>query len=304
MKFYINENLKDKSSGKIKFLKHLSETLQDMGVKYDSKNPDVLLHIGRDYKNYMNKSKLICRLDGLHINSKDNYKKNNDKIKKAVNESSAIIYQNEFCKASYETFFPKFAIKKNTCILNGAKINKKNDKDGSYIANVKWRPHKRPKETAESFLLALEMGLDSVLYFTGEVEEKYKIKHKNIKYLGWVQDEKLHNMLDSCSYGIHIAWLDWCPNTVVEYMCNHIPVVCTDSGGTKFIVKNNGIVAKDYNWDYKPHALYNPPQVNTHDVARCIMDVRNINEVDNTHVDILNVAKYYYNFFIEVCDGK
>ena len=80
MKFYINENFEDKTSGKLKFLSVLSLVLQDLGLKNSKNEPDVLLHIGRNYDSYINKSKLICRLDGLNINTDYDYKKSNSKI--------------------------------------------------------------------------------------------------------------------------------------------------------------------------------------------------------------------------------
>jgi glycosyltransferase involved in cell wall biosynthesis len=63
-------------------------------------------------------------------------------------------------------------------------------------------------------------------------------------------------------YMIHLAWLDHCPNVIVEALSQGCPVICTDSGGTKEIVKDNGIVILEttpYNFellDYdKPHTL-------------------------------------------------
>jgi len=304
MKFFINENFEDKTSGKIKFLGLLSRYLQEMGLKMDKNNPDVLLHIGRDYKNYIKKSKLICRLDGLAINTDQDYSSSNNKIYKAVKNSNAIIYQNVFCKESYESFFPKLKKQKNKCILNGNVVKYHGNKEFSFLANVKWRPHKRVKETAMCFARACDMGLNSKLYITGEVSKEDRIAHSSIVYAGWVQDGVLGQLLAKCSFGLHLAWLDWCPNTVVEYLCNGMSVLYSSSGGTKHVVQDSGISFIDKEWDFKPHKLYIPPKIDVDHVANKIIDLTKIKNVNSGHVDICSIANQYSLFFNEVCNEK
>ena len=41
MKFYINENFEDKTSGKLKFLSVLSLVLQDLGLKNNKNEQDI-----------------------------------------------------------------------------------------------------------------------------------------------------------------------------------------------------------------------------------------------------------------------
>lgn len=304
MKFFINENFEDKTSGKIKFLGLLSRQLEEMGLKLDKNNPDVLLHIGRDYKKYIKKSKLICRLDGLAINTDHDYSSSNNKIYKAVKNSNAIVYQNIFCRDSYESFFPKLKKQKNKCIFNGNIIKSHPKKEFSFLANVKWRPHKRVKETADCFAIAHDMGLNSKLYITGEVSREDRVNHNSIIYVGWVQDAVLDRLLARCSFGLHLAWLDWCPNTVVEYLCNGMSVLCSSSGGTKHLVMDNGISFVDSEWDFKPHRLYNPPKIDREHVASKIIELTKIKNTNCSHVDIHNVAKEYSLFFNEVCNEK
>ena len=304
MKFYINENLEDKTSGKLKFLSILSLVLQDLGLKSNKNDPDVLLHIGRNYNSYKNKSKLICRLDGLNINTDYDYKKSNAKIFKGIKSSDAIIYQNEFCGKAYELYFPQLKKYKNIHILNGNYIREDKNKDGNFIANVKWRPHKRAKETALAFVDACKKGLDKKLFITGLVEKYDIVKHPNVIYTGWIQDFELKGMLYRCSHGLHFAWLDWCPNSVVEYICNGMSVVCSSSGGTHFIVKENGISINDELWDFKPHKLYDPPKLNIDLASSAILKVQNIKMTNNDHVNIYNIAKQYIAFFEEVCCAK
>ena len=51
---------------------------------------------------------------------------------------------------------------------------------------------------------------------------------------------------------IHLAWLDHCPNVVVEAVSQGCPVICTDSGGTKEIIGEGGLVipeTRQYNYE-------------------------------------------------------
>ena len=81
-------------------------------------------------------------------------------------------------------------------------------------------------------------------------------------------------------------------------------VVYSSSGGTGFIVKNNGIAVIDELWDFKPHRLYDPPKLNIDLASSAILDIHNINTINNDHIDIYNIAKQYIAFFEEVCHAK
>ena len=51
---------------------------------------------------------------------------------------------------------------------------------------------------------------------------------------------------------IHLAWLDHCPNVVVEALSQKCPVICTDSGGTKEIVGQSGLIIPEaYPYNYE-----------------------------------------------------
>ena len=59
---------------------------------------------------------------------------------------------------------------------------------------------------------------------------------------------------------IHLAYLDHCPNVVVDAQAAGCKIVCSSTGGTKEIV-NNGIVVQEKDWDFKPIKLYEPPSM-------------------------------------------
>ena len=61
---------------------------------------------------------------------------------------------------------------------------------------------------------------------------------------------------------VHLAYLDHCPNVVVDAQAAGCKIVCSSTGGTHEIV-DNGIVILEDEWDMKPCTLYKPPRIVT-----------------------------------------
>ena len=100
---------------------------------------------------------------------------------------------------------------------------------------------------------------------------------------------------------MHLAWIDWCPNSVVEYICNNKPVIYANSGGTKYIVKGNGVSIGDIDWNFNPLDLYNPPKINKEEVVDAMfLLLKKKMIIKNSHIDIYNIASEYKSFFEEV----
>ena len=95
---------------------------------------------------------------------------------------------------------------------------------------------------------------------------------------------------------IHLAWLDHCPNVVVEALSQKCPVICTDSGGTKEIVASGGFILPEpeqYNFeltDYdSPYSLDLSLLQN--------LSVEDL-EVDGSKIDLLNTADAYERILV------
>ena len=278
------------------FSKRLARSLLDLGVKFEQGAKNQLSIISGPYKKGLFN---ILRLDGLYFNPEH---PENLSIFECYKKADHIIFQGEFCKAQYEAFT---GIKKeNTIIRNGVTsdffIEPFQDKDlkkKRIVASASWRRHKRLEEIIacfddprlKNFELHVLGGHD---YWRG------KYKPKNVNLYKFSDPSKLASMYSQYDAMIHLSWLDWCPNTVVEALACGLPVLCSHNGGTKELVRDNGIVIK-LEEDYIPGTevdLTNPPEVDRNIIVEGLLKLVEIPK-DFTRDDlrIENVAKQYYN---------
>lgn len=304
MKISFSENLENEDgSGKHKFLFRLKKEFSKMGIKFDADKPDIHLFIpgSRQHK----KAKFnILRLDGMTINKNDTYMAKNDKIKHLIDKSDAIIYQNEFCKKAYEKFL-RVSGKKNACILNGADPADFLERKPSnfFLANCRWRPHKRLETIIESFLEAELSGLDADLVVTGDPGD-ITHHHDRIKYVGWVKPDELKVLLSEAIAAFHLSWIDWCPNAMVESISARCPIIYSNSGGHPYVAGDCGIPIEDVQWDFKPCNYYSPPQLSVESIVNAMMNIPSGIKVARPELEISAVAKQYIKFFGDILKGK
>jgi glycosyltransferase involved in cell wall biosynthesis len=191
---------------------------------------------------------ILLRIDGCYTH--EHNKNRNKNIIESIKKSKAIIYQSNFSKEMYEKYLK--INKENSVILNGIDYNYTNSvsedysvEPGSFVAVANWRDGKRPMSTIKGFL---EASTGTKLYVIGNIENK--IKDKNIVYLGNIKEDRVISVLKRTDYMIHLCHLDSCPNSVVEAIACNNNVLCTNLGGTKEIVKDNGYVLDVDSWDF------------------------------------------------------
>jgi len=298
MRVAFAEDVKRQDSGKHKFLHRLASVLPELGVKVVSNRSDILLHIGRLPGHFVAK-KVILRLDGLWFNKAMDYNKLNQKILKKIINSHGIIYQGPFCRAAFARYFD--VSRRHACILNGADPREfpPRDPQNFFLATCNWRPHKRLRSICEGFALARDRGLDADLLIAGEPNET--IRHPNIKYLGWVKPRKMRKLLSRAISTVHLAWIDWCPNAMVESIVAGCPVIYTDSGGSGDVGNGAGIAIADTQWDFRPCYHYKPPDLSLGEIADAMLCLKATpRTVARADLHIQNVAKQYVEFF-EAC---
>lgn len=238
---------------------------------------------------------LYQRLDGIYFNSSENYSEQNRLIKKTYDNATGVIFQSEFNKKLTTHFFGEHP--HSIVIHNGANL-KQIDELPHNISNIQdryekvwccashWRPHKRLEENIEYFMKY--SGPKDILLIAGEVKNK-PIENPRVKYLGNIKYHYLLAILKSCDYFIHLAWLDHCPNVVVDARACGCKIICSSSGGTKEVAGLGATIINEDEWNLAPVKLYEPPKLD--------FTKQNINEY-NISYNMEWVSQKYLDFMI------
>ncbi len=114
-----------------------------------------------------------------------------------------------------------------------------------------------------------------------------KIKHPRIFYVGNLETDELLTLFKISKYFIHLAYLDHCPNVVIDARACGCQIICSSSGGTKEIAGKNAIVVQEDPWDYSYLESSVPPKMDYN---------RKENSKFDSHLSMSKVAKKYHNF--------
>ena len=237
------------------------------------------------------KKPMFLRLDGIYFNADFDYRSQNSNIKRTYEMASGVIFQSDFNK---QLTFKYFGSHNNyTIIHNGADcelINQTPELKFDRYENLwccasSWRPHKRLGENIRYFLEHSKEN--DGLMIAGKVPKKDRVVHDRIHYTGYLNQRQLFSLYKKCKFFIHLAWLDHCPNVVVDARACGCQIICSSAGGTKEIAGSNAIVIEEAPWDYTPVRLYSPP----------IMDFnKKINTGRDNELKMNKVSEKYKNF--------
>jgi glycosyltransferase involved in cell wall biosynthesis len=259
----------------------------------------------------------VLRIDGIYFDKKnttgDNYKLNK-RIFKSIDSASGVIFQSNFSKNLVEYHYGKIHVP-STVILNGAPLMNLKKliecKKKTIVCSADWRSHKRLLSIIE-VVHRLRKNIDCELIVLGDTRGN-KIPHYNfVRFIGSVPQDIVLTYLMQADLFIHLAWLDPCPNSVVEAISCGVPVVCSNRGGTPEIVNftSGGRVAScDNEVDYRDLVdLYNPPVPDIDQVVKCAEYVltrqREVtSKIDRSKIDIVITAKKYVNFLKSVVES-
>ena len=156
-----------------------------------------------------------------------------------------------------------------------------------WLCASSWRPHKRLKANIDYFLSFAPS--EAVLIVAG-ANPDYHVESDRIIYVGNRQWHELVSLMKRASTFIHLAWLDHCPNVVVDARAAGCRIVCSSSGGTNEIAGHDSTVIEEDVWDFSPIDLYDPPKLdfNRHAVKKLGLE---------SNIDI----KYSADCYISIC---
>ena len=191
---------------------------------------------------------MVLRLDGIYFNSEQEFNKQNTPIKFAYDNAASVIFQSNFNKKLTESWFgphknghvihnaadPSFI--NHPLIIEGYKNTKWPWTEGKEVWScaASWRPHKRLKDNVRYFLefapkeavFAIAGGLSM------DEAKEYLAMSDRIYYLGELSYQNLVCLYQRSSTFVHLAYLDHCPNVVVDAQEAGCKIICSSTGGT------------------------------------------------------------------------
>mgnify|MGYP003149101201 CR=1 FL=1 len=239
---------------------------------------------------------IIQRLDGIYFNSDQDFNRLNEPIEKTYLISEAVIFQSEFNKALTEKFFgikeKSFVIHNGTALDEISNISPINSEDLDRFENVwtcasSWRPHKRLEENVRYFL---ENSSQNDCLIVAGSNPDCKLDHPRVFYAGVLDWKTLISLYKRSKFFLHLAWLDHCPNVVIDARAAGCHVICSSSGGTHEIAGENSTIIEEDIWDFSPLRLYNPPKMDFS---------KKTNIGKRSDIDIKSVSLRYLDVFSE-----
>ena len=285
-----NVNL-ESNSGPNSFANKLVKYLSIDGCTFNSAvSPDAYLCFIETNKRSFDKP-MIQRLDGIYFNLMQDYKSQNANIKRTYDMADGVVFQSEFNKQLITRYFGEH--KNSVVIHNGADIETISETpelnfhryDNLWSCASSWRPHKRLEENIRYFIE--HSGENDGLMVAGEVGHHKRIKHDRIHYVGTLNQKQLFALYKRSKYFIHLAWLDHCPNVVVDARACGCQIICSSAGGTREIAGPNAIIIQETEWDFEPVELYDPPAMNFE---------KKVDNPFNSEYNMVEVSRKYKNF--------
>ena len=274
----------------------MARGLASKGHNIVDKSPDVQLSF---IQTNTKLAKTALRLDGIYFNVDQDWKSLNAPIQASYNSADAIIFQSNFNKKLIEKHF---GVHQNSHIIhNGTDFDIINavpalnhpligQFEKVWACASQWRPHKRLDENIEYFLK--NSNKNDCLLVAGDVSnlkiDNTYINNNRIIFVGMLDWFNLISMFKCADYFIHLAFLDHCPNVVVDARACGCHIICASSGGTHEIAGPNSTIVQDIDWDYSPIKLYEPPKLNFDNIiaTKTIASI-NISEVAQKYIDVL-----------------
>jgi len=238
----------------------------------------------------------ILRVDGCYYQHTDLSR--NAAIKKSIRNASHVIYQSEFSKRMCDKILKHNSNTPSSVIYNGYPqrkvegIKTKEDiqKDSFVICST--NEVKRVESSIKGFL---EADCGKHLYVIGDYRRFSKFqRHDNIHLLGKMSNKSTLSVMKSCSYQMHLSYIDSCPNAVVEGLSVGLKVLCSNLGGTRELVADNGIVIEvDADLDFSSR-MTTPRHIDKTKIAEGIHRLIGMGDVPKRpDLDIGRVADEY-----------
>jgi glycosyltransferase involved in cell wall biosynthesis len=299
MKIYFDNVNFSSNTGPNTFGSRLAQELaknHDVEIVGAAEDYDVFLCFFEPTRRPRPPAKFFQRLDGIWFKPEE-FESHNQLIKWAYRQADGVIWQSDFDKKMTTHWWGD---RLGRIIHNGIDLQNRpqageeakkfrDTYDKIFVCSSGWHRQKRLKENIDLFQKFA--GESDILLVLGSNPDEI-VTDSRIKYLGHLSHQHCLEIYSIADWMIHLAWLDHCPNVVVEALSQKCPVICSSSGGTKEIVLNNGIVVPEQEeYAYELCNYDDPPQLDFSDIS--LEEV----QVSNHHLSINYTAKQYLEFF-------
>jgi len=216
-------------------------------------------------------ARFIQRLDGIWFKP-EQFETHNVRIKWTYDNAHHVIWQSQFDRDMTEHHWGQ---RQGRVIRNGIKLKSvpteldpailslKISHSHLFSCSANWHPQKRLTDNVRLFQEIRKSHLDAALVILGSNPQVSPgTDLTNVYAIGNVSHEQCLAIYDASDWMIHLAWLDHCPNVVVEALSRHCPVICSKSGGTWELVRNRGFIIKDEPYNFELTDYDKPPSVN------------------------------------------
>jgi len=289
MNIYLDNVNLASTSGPNSFARKLVKYGTRSGLTFErDTHPDAYLCFIEARKSHFD-APMFQRVDGIYFNThfgENAYLFQNSNIKRTYDMATGIIFQSEFNRELTTKYFgdhPNTTVIHNgadTDMIAGTKLINNITLDSFeniWSCASQWRPHKRLSENIRYFLE--HSGEKECLVIAGQYDgndpEQFDsyFDHDRIFYIGNVPPEVLVALYKRSKYFLHLAWLDHCPNVVVDARASGCTIVCSSAGGTKEVAGRDAIVIEEEEWDMKPVDLYKPPRMHFEKIVDNLCDL-------------------------------
>lgn len=273
----------------------LAKELSRMGHKITNDSPDVALNF---IQGHCPGIKNVLRLDGIYFNTSQDWQKQNEPIRMSYNLADAVVVQSHFNR---ELVFHYFGGRENVHVIhNGtsleeiAKIEPAQtgmSRERIWFCASSWRPHKRLTENIAYFQCHAKQDDVLLIAGSGDIAVLDDCSDPRVRYLGDLNWYQMISVMKASLNFIHLAYLDHCPNVVVDARACGCEVIVSSSGGTKEIAGENAKIIKEEEWCMDPVNLQDPPRLDFSYSER--------NIIENS-IDITKVAELYANLLFQL----
>lgn len=289
MKLHLDNTNMSARTGPNVFAKRLARALIERGHELVDSGPqaDVSLVFIEPSGQPLSK-RVVQRIDGIWFKPEEFHTKNAG-IHRLYDNADAVIWQSEFDRSMTTRWWgqPKVGrvIHNGTdhvaspTVLIKPLAELRDSYEKVFVCSSNWHPQKRLRDNIALFgHLRSHFYPSSCLIVMGNNPDTY-VSDKDVFYVGSLQPEVCNDVFSIADWMIHLAWLDHCPNVVVEALSCNVPIICSEAGGTKELVGGFGtILSEEREYGFELLNYDDPPKLNFEQINKPLPDRQSLGQ--------------------------